>query len=127
MREPVFLAREEIEAIHAACIAAFGGSLGLRDVNLLESAIAQPLHEYHYGCADLFGIAAAYAYHIAENQPFVDGNKRTALLAALNFLAANDVMADDPVDEFYAAMIAIAEKRLDKPGLAAVFRAHLSA
>jgi death-on-curing protein len=93
----------------------------------LESAIAQPLHEYYYGHADLFGIAAAYAYHIAENQPFVDGNKRAALLAALNFLAVNGILADQPVDDFYSAMIALAEKRLDKPGLAAVFRAHLSA
>lgn len=126
MNDPVFLAREEVEAIHAASIAAFGGALGIRDENVLESAVAQPLHEFFYRGADLFQIAAAYAFHIAENQPFVDGNKRAALLSALNFLAANGIAADKPVDEFYDAMIALAEKRLDKPGLAAVFRAQLS-
>lgn len=116
-----------LEAIHDASIEAFGGALGLRDDNLLESALAQPINEYSYRQADLYAIAAAYAFHIAENQPFVDGNKRTALLSALNFLAANGIVADEPVAEFYDAMIALAEKRLDKPGLAAVFRAHLSA
>jgi death-on-curing protein len=72
-------------------------------------------------------MAAAYAYHIAENQPFVDGNKRAALLAALNFLVQNGVSSDRPIAEFYDAMIAIAEKRLDKAGLAAVFREQLKA
>jgi death-on-curing protein len=71
----------------------------------------------------LFEIAAAYAFHIAENQPFIDGNKRAALLSALK----NGIIADRPVEEFYDAMIALAEKRLDKTGLAAVFRAQLSA
>lgn len=127
MNEPVFLSREEVENIHAASIEAFGGSLGIRDENVLESALAQPMQEYFYRKADLFEMAAAYAFHIAENQPFVDGNKRAALLAALNFLAQNGIIADRPVDEFYDAMIALAEKRLDKPGLAAVFRKHLSA
>jgi death on curing protein len=84
------------------------------------------MHEFFYREADLFQIAAAYAYHIAENQPFVDGNKRAGLLCALNFLAANGVTADQAIDEFYDAMIAIADKRLTKAGLAAVFRSHLS-
>jgi death-on-curing protein len=125
MIEPVFLTRESVEAIHAVSIQRFGGSLGIRDENVLESALAQPLHEYYYREADLFQMAAAYAYHIAENQPFVDGNKRAALLAALNFLVQNGVSSDRPITEFYDAMIAIAEKRLDKPGLAAVFREQL--
>jgi death-on-curing protein len=125
MTEPVFLTRESVEAIHSASIQRFGGSLGIRDENVLESALAQPLHEYYYQEADLFQMAAAYAYHIAENQPFVDGNKRAALLAALNFLVQNGVSSDRPITEFYDAMIAIAEKRLDKAGLAAVFREQL--
>jgi death-on-curing protein len=127
MTEPVFLTRESVEAIHAASIHRFGGSLGIRDENVLESALAQPLHEYYYREADLFQMAAAYAYHIAENQPFIDGNKRAALLAALNFLVQNGVSSDRPIAEFYDAMIAIAEKRLDKAGLAAVFREQLKA
>lgn len=126
MNEPAFLTREDVEAIHAESIRVFGGSTGLRDANVLESAVAQPINEFLYCKADVFQIAAAYAFHLAENQPFVDGNKRAALLSALNFLAQNGVFADRPVDEFYDAMIALAEKRLDKTGLAAVFRRHLS-
>ena len=83
------------------------------------------MHEHFYRNADLFQIAA-YAFHLAENQLYIDGNKRTGLLSALNFLAANGIVAGEPVDEFYDAMIALAEKRLDKTGLAAVFRSHLA-
>jgi death on curing protein len=126
MKEPTFLSREDVELIHAAAIAEFGGALGLRDETVLESALAQPMHEHFYRNADTFQIAAAYAFHIAQNQPFVDGNKRAALLAALNFLVLNGVESNEPVDELYDAMIGIAEKRLDKAALAAVFRQQLS-
>lgn len=126
MNGPVFLSREAVDAIHEASLREFGGADGIRDENALESALAQPMHEFFYREADLFQIAAAYAYHLAENQPFIDGNKRTGLLSALNFLAANGIASEEPVDEFYDAMIAIAEKRLDKSGLAAVFRSQLS-
>jgi death on curing protein len=126
MNEPVFLSREAVDAIHEASLQEFGGAHGLRDENALESALAQPMHEFFYRQADLFQIAAAYAFHIAENQPFIDGNKRAGLLSALNFLAVNGILADQPADEFYDAMIAIADKRLDKAGLAEVFRSQLS-
>ena len=125
MNEPVFLSREAVDLIHEASLRAFGGADGIRDENALESALAQPMNEYFYRQADRYQIAAAYAYHLAENQPYIDGNKRTGLLSALNFLAENGLMSDEPVDEYYDAMIAIAEKRLDKAGLAAIFRAHL--
>jgi death-on-curing protein len=68
--------------------------------------------------SDLFAMAAAYAFHIAQNQPFVDGNKRTGLLAAVVFLDLNDIAIVDPGGRLYDAMIAIAERRLDKAGLA---------
>jgi len=126
MTEPIFLTRQSVEEIHAASIKEFGGSLGIRDENALESAIAQPVHEYLYRQADLFQLAATYAYHIAENQPFVDGNKRAALLAALNFLAQNGIVSNKPEFGYYDALIAIAEKRLDKAGLAEIFRSSLS-
>ncbi len=125
MNEPVFLSREAVDLIHRSSLEAFGGADGVRDENALESALAQPTHEHFYRQSDLFTIAAAYAFHLAENQPYLDGNKRTGLLSALNFLAANGVAADKAVDEFYDAMIGIAEKRLDKAGLAAVFRGAL--
>ncbi len=122
MKEPVFLSREAIDLIHEASLEAFGGADGVRDENALESALAQPMHEHFYRRSDLFQIAAAYAYHIAENQPYIDGNKRTGLLSALNFLAQNGLISDRPVDEYYDAMIGIAEKRIDKAGLAEIFR-----
>ena len=122
MNPPIFLAREAVEAIHAASIAEFGGCLGLRDPGLLESALAQPLNTYHYAAGDLFDCAAAYAYHIAENQPFIDGNKRAALLSALNFLGQNGVVLISPTEKYYDAMIALSARQLNKAGLAALFR-----
>lgn len=100
----------------------------MREPGLLDSALMQPEATYYYGQGDLTSIAAAYAFHIAQNQPFLDGNKRTAMGSALLFLKANGVDVDN-FDEaqLYDAMIAIAEKRLDKAGLAAVFREQLKA
>lgn len=127
MNEPVFLSREAVDLIHEASLRAFGGADGVREENALESALAQPMHEYYYRNSDLWQIAAAYAFHIAENQPYIDGNKRTGLLCALNFLEQNGIVADKPADDFYDAMIGLAEKRLDKAGLAEIFRKHLPA
>lgn len=87
----------------------------------------QPEAAYFYGQGDPAAIAAAYAFHIAQNQPFLDGNKRTAMGSALTFLKLNGVAPTNfDSDELYDAMIAIAEKRLDKAGLAEIFRQHLS-
>ena len=126
MKDPVFLSREAVDLIHEASLRAFGGADGVRDDNALESALAQPMHEYFYRQSDLYQIAAAYAFHIAENQPYIDGNKRTGLLSALNFLAENGLVSGQPVDAYYDAMIGIAEKRIDKAGLAEIFRKHLA-
>jgi death-on-curing protein len=127
MSEPVFLSREAVDLIHDSSLQAFGGAPGLRDETALESALAQPMHEFFYRNADLFQMAAAYAFHVAQNQPYIDGNKRTGLLCALNFLEQNGIQSDEPVDAFYDAMIGIAEKRLDKTGLAEIFRQNLKA
>lgn len=125
MNDPVFLSREAVDLIHEGSLHEFGGADGIRDENALESALAQPMHEFYYRNADLYQIAAAYAFHIAENQPYIDGNKRTGLLSALNFLMANGIVAEQPTEQFYEMMIAIANKRLDKAGLAEVLRAEL--
>jgi len=123
MIDPVFLSREAVDHIHESSLRAFGGADGVRNETGLESALAQPMHEHFYRQADLFQIAAAYAYHIAENQPYIDGNKHTGLLCALNFLSLNGIPCARPVSEFYDAMIAIAEKRLDKAGSPRCFAA----
>lgn len=121
MIEPDFLELEEVLELHERQIEAFGGTLGIRDQGLLESALATPratfggqlVHE------SLFAMAAAYAFHVAENQPFLDGNKRTGLGATLVFLRLNGYRVVDPEETLYEAMIAIAGRRLDKTGLAA--------
>jgi death-on-curing protein len=122
--EPEFLDVDDVLAIHDEALAAFGGSAGVRDAGLLASAVAMPqasfggelLHE------DLFAMAAAYAFHLAQNQPFVDGNKRTAILAAIVFLDINGVEIPEATDELYDAMIGIAERRLGKEDVSAALR-----
>jgi death-on-curing protein len=127
MSDPVFISREVVMDIHHASLERHGGIDGLREPGLLDSALMQPEAAYYYGQGDLAAIAAAYAFHIAQNQPFLDGNKRTALGSALLFLKANGVDVDKYDDaQLYDAMIGIAEKRLDKAGLAELFRRHLS-
>ena len=127
MNEPVFLSRDQVLELHRLSLELHGGLDGLREPGLLDSALMQPEATYFYGQGDLCAIAAAYAFHIAQNQPFLDGNKRAAMSAALTFLENNHVdVAQFDGDRLYDAMIAIAEKRLDKTGLAAVFRAQLS-
>ena len=89
MREPAWLLRSVIEAVHDAQLVEHGGAAGFRDAGLLEFALARPLNLHRYGETDPCLLAAAYAYGIARNHPFVDGNKRTALLAAYVFLRIN--------------------------------------
>ncbi len=125
--EPVFLSRDQVLALHRVSLERHGGLDGLRDPGLLDSALMQPEATYFYGDGDVSAIAAAYAFHLAQNQPFIDGNKRTAVGAALTFLEGNGVDTDGfDGRKLYDAMIAIADRRLDKAGLAAVFRAQLS-
>ncbi len=85
MIDPVFLDLEDVLLIHAEQLARFGGAPGLRDRGLLESAVAMPRASAggEFAHPDVFAMAAAYAFHTAQNQPFVDGNKRTGLLAAV--------------------------------------------
>jgi death on curing protein len=86
--EPRFLTRETVEAIHEEQIDTYGGLHGVRDENALESAIAAAQNVYRYGGGDMYEIAAAYAYHLAESQAYFDGNKRTGVQAAVVFLEA---------------------------------------
>jgi death-on-curing protein len=100
--------------------------VGIRERGLIESAVAQGEVAYHYGNADLFGIAAAYAFHLAESQAFLDGNKRIGATAALAFLIMNavDVSRISSL-EVYEMMIRIATKELSKSGMADLLRDRL--
>ncbi len=127
MKEPVFLHLDEVLALHDISLREHGGSAGIRDQSGLESAIAQARQDFYYGYADLHAIAAAYAYHLAESQAFVDGNKRTAIASALLFLRAHGFNTKVDQSTLYDAMIALATHDLDKPGLAALFRTLFAA
>lgn len=120
--EPTFVTFEQVLLAHDESLRRHGGSAGIRDEGLLRSAIHQAQNDYFYGGADLFGMAAAYAYHIAQAQAFLDGNKRTAATVALVFLELNGLATKTNTTALYDAMIGLAERRLDKAGLAAVFR-----
>lgn len=87
--EPVWLQKAALLAIHKRLLAEHGGAEGIRDENLLESALARPQHLISYGDPDIFALAAAYAFGIAKNHPFVDGNKRSAFMSAYVFLLRN--------------------------------------
>jgi death on curing protein len=120
--EPVFLALGEVSRIHARSLAEHGGSEGVRDPGLVDSALASAKNTFYYANGDLFDIAAAYAFHLAESQAFVDGNKRTAVAAAMVFLARNGAYAQPPTWALYTAMIDMAEKKKTKADLAEIFR-----
>jgi death-on-curing protein len=119
VKEPDFLTLAEVVDIHAFQLEQHGGRPGLRDPGLLESAIAVPQSTFGGELLHptLFAMAAAYAYHIAENQPFIDGNKRAALGAALVFLDINGVAIEDPKGRLYDAMIDISARKLSKEQL----------
>lgn len=120
--EPAFLTIKQVAALHRMALERHGGQDGTRDESGFESAVMQPRNIWLYAQGDLFDVAAAYAFHLAESQAFVDGNKRTGMAAALVFLAGNGVTVPEATAELYAAMIAIAERRLDKAGLADLLR-----
>jgi death-on-curing protein len=97
MIDPIWIESREIQAIHLTLLAQHGGSQGLRDENLLESALARPKNAFHYSDSpSLAQLAAAYGFALAKNHPFIDGNKRVALAAIGVFLDINgyDLIAD---------------------------------
>lgn len=121
---PDFLTLEEVYTLHEQQLAAYGGLSGVRDEGLLASAIAQPRATFggEFLHSDLWAMTAAYAYHIAQNQPFLDGNKRAGLMAALVFLDLNGYGVNDPQGRLYEAMLALATQKMDKHGLAELLR-----
>ncbi len=118
-----YISLEVVLEIHRRQLHEFGGADGIRNRSGLEAAVESP--KSTFDGADLYPTvflkAAAYAYHIAESQAFVDGNKRAALDVALTFLAINGYEIQDEQMELYDAMIAIAERKMTKEVLAALF------
>jgi death-on-curing protein len=120
--EPKFLSLAEVLYLHDESLRRFGGSAGIREPGLIKSALGSAQNTFWYGRGGLFEIAAAYAFHIAESQSFIDGNKRTAAASAISFLRKNGIRFPKDDGSVYRAMIEIAEKRLDKTGFAAVLK-----
>lgn len=124
MDEKTFLTLAEVVEVHKDQVERYGGHPGIRDINLLLSALAMPQASFNgeFLHRDIFEMAAAYAFHICNNHPFIDVNKRTALVCALVFLELNATRIADLDGMLYGTMMHIASGRLDKQGLAAVFR-----
>ena len=120
MPKIVWLLEETLTAIHHRQIAEHGGSEGLRDESFLFSALVRPQNLLAYGepAPDLASLAAAYAYGIARNHPFVDGNKRTALVAARTFLILNGVDLEATQDDKVLAFLSLAEDAISEEELA---------
>ena len=121
---PRFLSVEEVLELHEQLVQRFGGSHGLRDLGMLESAVAMPQAGFgdSYLHDDVFEMAAAYLFHIVMNHPFIDGNKRAGTHAALVFLADNGYTIELSQDEKYDLVIGICEGTVTKKQLAAAFR-----
>ena len=120
--EPAFLTTEQVAILHRMSLERHGGQDGMRDESAFEIAVMEPRNVWYYAQGDLFDVAAAYAFHLAESQAFLDGNKRTGMSAALVFLTGNGVTVPANTEELHGAMIAIAERRFDKAELAALLR-----
>ena len=124
MAPPRFLTLTEVLLLLQDQISRYGGLFGVRDLGLLSSAIAvpsasfqgKPLH------SDLYEMAAAYAFHICQNHPFIDGNKRVGLASALVFLDLNSVQLSDPDGTLYQLMMGVAQGKTNKAELASALR-----
>ncbi len=121
-----FLTPGEVIKIHDLLITHTGGAAGIRDKNLLESAVAQPQASAFgkYLHPDIFNMAAAYCFHIIKNHPFIDGNKRTGLLTAMTFLEKNEVILRVDMDHFYELIIGVATSKISKNELASFFESY---
>lgn len=122
MEAPKFIGRDLLDKLHVESIRRFGGAFGIRDEGAILSALATAQSVYFYAQGDCYEIAATYAFHIAQAQGFLDGNKRTAVAAALTFLAVNGYGFWKDDGRLYELMISVAEKREGRKELAELFR-----
>jgi len=111
-----FLSLAELLEIHQDQVTRYGGALGIRDIELLKSAIGMPMATYggDFLHTDVYEMAAAYLYRLVKNHPFLDGNKRVGAVAALVFLLLNGYEFDAPEDDFAELVLGVARGELDK-------------
>ena len=122
MKEPQWLLRETVLALQERLLAEFGGLTGLRDAGLLDSALARPRQLFAYGKPTVFELAAAYAYGLIRNHPFLDGNKRIGFTAAVAFLELNGCRFAASEADATLKTLALAARELDAAGYAAWLR-----
>ena len=122
--DPLFLTLDEVLSLHDEQVGRFGGSHGVRDIGLLESAMGSAAATFggEFLHQTIFEMAAAYLYGICRNHPVIDGNKRTATAAALIFLDMNSIDIDADEDEFYDLVIGVAEGSVSKAEVAVFFQ-----
>jgi len=125
VNEPQWLELDIVLDVHAEQLALFGGADGVRDLGLLESALARPINKYAYGETDVAALAAAYAYGIARNHPFVDGNKRSAFASILVFLGLNGIDFDASPASATVMTLDLAAGRVEEEGLGRWIRDNL--
>jgi len=115
-----FLSLTEVLAIHRDQIARYGGTTGIRDIDLLKSALGMPAATYggEFLHTDVFEMAAAYLFHLVKNHPFLDGNKRVGAVAALVFLLLNGHDFDAPQADFAETVLSVARGEIDKAEVA---------
>ena len=126
MSDYKWLTDDAVKAMHEQLIATFGGTGGIRDEGLLASALARPIQIVAYGEPTVSRLAAAYAFGIARNHPFVDGNKRSAFMAAYTFLRINGITLAAPEVETVAVIRDLAAGEIDEEELALWIKANTS-
>ena len=126
--DPVFLSLAEVLEIHQDQVTRYGGASGVRDIELLKSALGMPPATYggQFLHTDIYEMSAAYLFHLVKNHPFVDGNKRVGAVAAFVFLALNGFDFNAPEDDFAQMVLAVARGELDKADVAVFIRRHTS-
>ncbi len=122
MTEPEWVESSVVLAIHDEQLAEHGGASGVRDVGLLESALARPLNLFSFGAPDIPALAAAYAFGIVRNHPFIDGNKRTGLVVAELFLMLNGLTLTANDEACVLTILALAAGDLSEEDLAGWIR-----
>lgn len=126
MANPCFLDMDRVLRIHRSLIETYGGNAGVRDAGLLHSAIAMPQASFggEYLHVGLFEMAAAYLYHLVQNHPFLDGNKRTGAATVIILLAMNDLEVDADEDGLVELTLSVACGNSGKPEIAEFFRSR---
>ncbi len=118
MKEPVWVSKRVVLAMHEELLAEHGGASGLRDEALLDSALARPRNLFSYGESDLFSLAAAYIQSLVRNHAFIDGNKRIGYVTGGIFLERNGKVLNASEEEATAIMFALADKKVKEEALA---------